>query len=282
MSDLHWERVPALRRPVVAVAFDGWFDAGEAATGAVEWLRERYDAQPLARIDIEEHFDFQQQRPEVCLDDDGGREIMWPDTRASAVALADHPHDLVLVSGVEPHLGWRQFVEYLVEIVELTGAELVVTLGALASGVPHTRPPQVAGSSTVSSLAETLGLARPTYEGPTGVVGVLHEALERHQVPAISLRVSVPHYLGGSPNPRCARSLLQHLERVTGVVTGFGDLDDEVEEWTARVDAAVQADPDVVGYVAGLEEEHDRAVEEMATSTDLAAELERFLRDRND
>ncbi|MEM9609716.1 MAG: PAC2 family protein [Actinomycetota bacterium] len=282
MSDLHWERVPALRRPVVVFAFDGWFDAGEAATGAVEWLRDRYDAQPLARIDAEEHFDFQQQRPEVSLDDHGIREIVWPDTRASAVPLAEDPHDLVLVSGVEPHLGWRQFVEHLVEVVELTGAELVVTLGAMASGVPHTRPPQVTGSSSATSLAETLGLARPTYEGPTGVVGVLHEALDRREIPAISLRVSVPHYLGGSPNPRCARALLEHLERVTGLVTGFVDLDDEVDEWSARVDAAVEADPDVVGYVAGLEEEHDRAVDEMASSIDLAAELERFLRDRND
>lgn len=282
MSDLHWERVPALRRPVVVFAFDGWFDAGEAATGAVEWLRDRYDAAPLARIDAEEHFDFQQQRPEVTLDDGGVRRIVWPDTLAAAVGLPEAPHDLVLVSGVEPHLGWRQFVEHLVEIVELTGAELVVTLGATAAGVPHTRPPQASGSSSFTSLAEPLGLARPTYEGPTGVVGVLHEALDRREVPAISLRVQVPHYLGGSPNPRCARALLEHLERVTGIETGFVDLDDEVAEWSGRVDEAVRADDDVRSYVAGLEEEYDRAVEEMASSVDVAAELERFLRDRND
>lgn len=282
MSELQWQRVPALRRPVVVLAFDGWFDAGESATGAVEWIRERVVAEPLARIDAEEHFDFQQQRPEVRIDERGIRQISWPDTTAHAAALPHAPHDVVLVSGVEPHLGWRTFVDHLVEIVELSGAELVVTLGAMAAGVPHTRPPQVSGSSSDAGLAEPLGLARPTYEGPTGVVGVLHGELDRRHVPAISLRVSVPHYLGGSPNPRCTRALLEHLERVTGIETGFTDLDDEVAEWLGRVEAAVEVDDDVRNYVLGLEEEFDRVVDEMANSIDLADELERFLRDRND
>ena len=282
MSELTWQRVPALRRPVVVLAFDGWFDAGESATGAVEWLRDRTAADELARIDAEEHFDFQQQRPEVRLDERGIRELCWPDTTAHAAPLPSAGHDLVLVSGVEPHLGWRSFVEHLLEIVELTGAELVVTLGAMAAGVPHTRPPQVSGSSSDAALAEPLGLARPTYEGPTGVVGVLHGELDARRVPAISLRVSVPHYLGGSPNPRCSRALLEHLERVTGLDTGFAELDDEVAEWLGRVEAAGEVDDDVRNYVAGLEEEFDRAVDEMASSIDLADELERFLRDRND
>ncbi len=282
MSELQWQRVPALRRPVVVLAFDGWFDAGEAATGAVEWIRDRTVAEILARIDAEEHFDFQQQRPEVRIDERGIRQISWPDTVAHAAALPDASHDLVLVSGVEPHLEWRQFVDHLIEIVELSGAELVVTLGSMAAGVPHTRPPQVSGSSSHAELAEPLGLARPTYEGPTGVVGVLHGELDRRGIPAISLRVSVPHYLGGSPNPRCTRALLEHLERVTGIETAFTELDDEVAEWLGRVEAAVEVDDDVQSYVLGLEEEFDRAVDEMASSTDLAGELERFLRDRND
>lgn len=282
MSELQWQRVPALRRPVVVLAFDGWFDAGEAATGAVEWIRDRTVAEVLARIDAEEHFDFQQQRPEVRIDERGIRQISWPDTIAHAAPLPDAPHDLVLVSGVEPHLGWRQFVDHLIEIVELSAAELVVTLGSMAAGVPHTRPPQVSGSSSHAELAEPLGLARPTYEGPTGVVGVLHGELDRRSIPAISLRVSVPHYLGGSPNPRCTRALLEHLERVTGIETGFTELDDEVAEWLGRVEAAVEVDDDVQNYVLGLEEEFDRAVDEMASSIDLADELERFLRDRND
>ncbi len=282
MSELQWQRVPALRRPVVVLAFDGWFDAGEAATGAVEWIRDRTVAEILARIDAEEHFDFQQQRPEVRIDERGIRQISWPDTIAHAAVLPDASHDLVLVTGVEPHLGWRQFVDHLIEIVELSGAELVVTLGSMAAGVPHTRPPQVSGSSSHAELAEPLGLARPTYEGPTGVVGVLHGELDRRGIPAISLRVSVPHYLGGSPNPRCTRALLEHLERVTGIETAFTELDDEVAEWLGRVEAAVEVDEDVQSYVLGLEEEFDRAVDEMASSTDLAGELERFLRDRND
>lgn len=275
-----WESVPALRRPLVIVALAGWFDAGEAATGAVEWLRERSEINSLAVIEAEEFFDFQQQRPIVAYDDDGNRGITWPDTLVEALPLASPTHDVVLVHGTEPHLAWPTFVRGLAEVMRVCRAELVVTLGSTASGVPHTRPPRVSGSASDPDLATPLGLSPPTYEGVTGVVGCLHAELDEVEIPAISLRVAVPHYLGGSTNPLATRALLEHLERVTGIETGFAELDAEVDEFLDRVGSAVEHDEDVGEYVTQLEAAYDREVEELASSVDLAAELERFLRDR--
>ncbi len=281
-SSLIWDAEPGLHRPLVVVALAGWFDAGEAATGAVEWLRAGHDVERMAVIDSDEHFDFQQQRPEVVIDDEGLREIAWPVTTVERAEVPSDARDLVLVAGVEPHLAWRAFVDDLIEIIEVCDAGLVVTLGAVASGVPHSRAPRVTGSSTDSRLAGALGLTRPSYEGVTGVVGVLHTELDRRDVPAVSLRVSAPHYLGGSPNPRAARSLLEHLQRITGVRTRFSELDEEVGAWVDRVDVAVGMDDDVRAYVNQLEEAYDAEVEALAESTDLAAELERYLKERGD
>lgn len=281
MSPVNWESVPALRRPLVVVALAGWFDAGEAATGAVEWMRERTETIPLATIDSEEYFDFQQQRP-IVANIDGERTITWPDTLVEAIPGASPTHDLVVVHGVEPHLGWPGYVDALDDIIRVCRADLVVTLGSMAAGVPHTRPPRVTGSATDPDLATPLGLSQPTYEGVTGVIGVLHARLDQRAVPAISLRVATPHYLGGAANPLAARALLEHLGRVTGLDTGFAELDDEVGEWLERVGAAVEHDDDVNEYVVQLQEAYDREVEELASSVDLADELERFLRDRED
>lgn len=279
MTELIWEDEPDLRRPLVLVALEGMFDAGEASTNALDALVEQLGARPLATIGSEDHFDFQQQRPLVTFDDQGRRVIQWPDTHVYSAPAPERPHDLVLVRGVEPHLAWRSWVARLMEVVRAVGSEMVVTLGATPAGVPHTRPPRVTGSSADAELATTLGLSRPTYTGPTGVIGALHEALDRSRYRAISLRVAVPHYLGGSPNPRATRALLEHVERVTGVATGLAALDDEVTEWMERVAAAVVLDDDVTEYVSQLEQAYDRELDQIASSVDLAAELERFLQD---
>ena len=280
MSDVEWEEVPGLRRPILVAAFEGWFDAGESATAAVEWLQTRYDAPLVASIPAEEYFDFTQRRPEVRLDDDGDRMILWPDNDVHAANVDGHDHDLLLLGGVEPHLRWNAFCDSVLEVVHDCHCALVVTLGAMVAGVPHTRPATVTGSTTNRELAGRLGLGQPTYQGPTGIVGTLHQRLHVADVPTVSLRVGIPHYVAGPPNPKGTMALLQHLEHVTGFRTGWADLEPAVSEWEQRVNAAVADDDDVLEYVRQLEDEVDRRIErDLPSGDDLAAEFERFLRD---
>ena len=282
MSDVRWGQIPEVRKPILLAAFEGWFDAGTSATTAVEWLRDRYEAEPVAAIDAEEFYDFTQQRPEVRLED-GDRVIVWPETAVHAAAVAGSDNDLALMAGVEPHLRWRTFTEDVIEVAQRLDCPLVVTLGAMVGGVPHTRPSTVTGSTTSTELGSRLGLGRPTYEGPTGIVGTLHDGLDRVGIPAVSLRVGVPHYVAGPPNPKGTRALLQRFEQVTGIRTGWPDLDRAVAEWEERVSAAVSSDDEVVDYVHQLEEEVDRrATEELPSGDDLAAEFQRFLREQDE
>ncbi len=278
-----WLReTPPLRSPVLVAAFDGWFDVGGAATGALEWLDAADRVTEIARVDADPFFDFTQQRPLVRLGPDGDRLIEWPDTSVHAHDVAGGPRDLVSVNGPEPHLRWRTFVDALLEIVDTTRAVMVVTLGAHPADVPHTRPLPVAGSATEPDLAAALGLDPPSYEGPTGVVGVFQERLGRLGIPSASLRVAVPHYVTSDPSPKASMALLERLERVTGLDTRWADLADEASAWERRVDAALADEPDVATYVARLEAAADaRAARELPTPDDLAAEFERYLRRRS-
>jgi PAC2 family len=269
-----------LRQPLAVVALEGWFDAGGAATGAVEWLVDRRRASPVAHIEAEEYFDFQQQRPEVRMDDDGQRSIDWPDTRVHLAAYPAGAHDLLLVNGIEPHLRWRQFVDDVMETIRQSGAQLVITLGAMVAEVSHNRPVVVTGSATDVRLGRRLGLQPPTYQGPTGIIGVLHSALQESGTPAVSLRVPVPHYIASPPNPAGTQALLRRLEQVTGLSTDFAGLDDDVREWRRQVSLAVEADDEVAEYVRGLESTSDP--DDLPSGDDLAAEFERFLREQND
>ncbi|MEE9416562.1 MAG: PAC2 family protein, partial [Acidimicrobiales bacterium] len=224
-------------------------------------------------------FDFQQQRPNVRIED-GKRIIDWPDTRCYALRSGDD-RDILTIEGVEPHLRWRTFAEQIVEIGKATGAELFVTLGAAPGMVPHTRPIEVVGSATDAELALRLGLGRPSYEGPSGVMGVIHDALDASGLPVISLRVSVPHYVMGEPSPKATQSLLRRLESVTGVPTESDGLDELVTSWQEMVDSAVVGDPEVLAYVSELESNFDESGNLDLTGVDLAAEVEAFLRERN-
>jgi hypothetical protein len=297
-DELLWSATPQLRRPLVVLAFRGLFDAGNAATAAVEWLAQRDGAQLLARIDPERFFDFQQQRPLVQLDEDGRREIVWPFNdfiaipfdslvRPEAMGAADAAsagsatsgrRDLVVCAGYEPHLRWRTFASYIVDVVRRCDAEMVVTLGAMVGLVPHTRPLPVTGSAANPELARRLGLGSPSYEGPTGVVGTLHEQLDAAGIPVVSLRVAVPHYVPAPPNPKATAALLQRFERVTGIPTWHQQLDDEGREWQEQVTVVAADDPQVVGYVRRLEEQYDDE-EPLPSGDDLAAELEAYLRE---
>jgi proteasome assembly chaperone (PAC2) family protein len=282
VSELVWSSKPNLQRPILLAAFEGWFDAGEAATGAIDWLAKRYDTDLIAFIDAETFFDFQQQRPIVHFAEEGHREIEWPHSTASASAIEDANHDLLLVSGVEPHLRWKTFSDSVAEIATTAGAELVITLGSNYGTVPHTRPPDVIGSSTNHSLATRLGLGEPSYQGPTGVIGALHQRLEDAGIPVISLRVNTPHYVQGGHNPNATQALLRRLALICGFDTDAAGLDQEIVEWQARVTEAVGEDLEVSQYVAMLEQQIDESVEPLGGLGDLAAEVEAFLREQND
>ncbi|MDG2427090.1 MAG: PAC2 family protein [Acidimicrobiales bacterium] len=285
MSDLRWTAaehlVPKLDRPILVVAFRGLFDAAGSATSAVQWLVEHLDALEVGEVDPESFYDFTQERPIIEFDAEGVRRIRWPSNRVLVARTPDGERDLVLMPGVEPHLRWRTFTEALRETATITGSQLVVTLGSMSGMSPHTRPPAVTGSSTNHDLANRLGLDQPSYQGPTGVVGVLHDTLDTAGVPVISLRVSVPYYLPESPNPKATRALLRRFEQVSGVNTAFADLDESATEWQIRVDEAVAGDIEVTAHVRRLESQLDQSETLMPRGDDLAAELEAFLRSQD-
>ena len=280
VSDLLWTENPDLRRPLLLVAFEGIFDAAESATSALRWITERADeTTPIAEIDPERFFNFQEARPMARITEDGSRVIDWPKTEVRAVRTSSN-RDLVVMTGIEPHLRWGAFSDHVVEVARRSRCEMVVTVGALIAMVPHTRPFAVTGSAIHPELARRLNLSKPTYEGPTSLIGVLNERLERANIPVIALRVSVPHYVPGPPNPKATRALLRRLQHTTGVETSYEELDREVSEWSSRVDQAVASDDESQDYVARLERQVDSDEEMLPSGDDLAAELEAFLRDQ--
>ncbi|MFT7597463.1 MAG: hypothetical protein ACI8TP_000381 [Acidimicrobiales bacterium] len=280
MSEVRWKDVPPLRRPLLLMAFEGLFDAAESATEALAWVRDRNDAAEVAEIDPETYFNFNETRPMVRFDDDGKRVIDWPTTRVWACTTGAE-RDLLLMTGIEPQLRWRSFADDVLEIVRRSGAEMAVTVGAMVAMVPHTRPFPITGSAANPELARRLGLDRPSYQGPTGVVGVVHDRLDRSGVPVMSLRSSVPHYVPGPPNPKATRALLRRIQQTTGVPTSYEELDGAVKEWAERVDQAVQSDDESRDYVARLERQVDSNEDLLPSGDALAAELEAFLRDHS-
>lgn len=259
------------------MAYGGLFDAGSAATQALEWIRDHTDSVEIAEIESENFFNFQEQRPIVTLQD-SMRTVSWPSTKVWA-CRTDSMRDLVVMTGVEPHLQWRTFADHVVEIARRSGAEVSATIGAMVAMVPHTRPFAVTGSAPNVALAERLGLGQPTYQGPTGVVGVINERLDHFDLPVISLRVAVPHYVPASPSPKAIQSLLRRIEQVTSAKTQYEELDGEASDWVRRVDTAVASEPESQSYVKRLESQVDSNEESLPSGDDLAAELEAFLRD---
>ena len=278
----HTEGLAPLNRPIMVVALTGWFDASGAATGALEWLLRDRVAPIVASIDPDPFYDFTQERPEVWLDDDESVVVRWPANEFRIARFPGSAHDLVVLSGVEPHVRWNTYCACVTAMATRLGCDVVVTIGANADQLPHTRLPQVVGSSTNEELIRRLALSRPQYQGITGVIGVLQERLERADIPAISLRVGVPHYLGNAQHPKSSAALLRHLEHVLGLPTSHIELNGEIERWQSLHDEAVAEDPQAAGYVQMLERQFDRRAEAMlATGDDLAAELEAFLRDQS-
>ncbi len=278
-----FDMIAPLHRPIMVLALRGLFDIAEVATDAVETLTADRVAPIVASIDPDPFYDFTQERPLVEFDDDDTRVILWPQNEFRIVRFPGGSHDLVLMSGVEPHLRYATFADSIISVAQSLQCEMVVTLGAAPEAIPHTRPPGVVGSSTNDGLVRALGLSRPQYQGVTGLVGVLQERLDRANLPAVSLRVGVPHYLGNAKHPQASAALLAHLEHVLGVPTGHASLAEDAMRWRSLHDEAVAEDDQAAPYVMMLEREYDRRTEAaMPSGDDLAAELEKFLRDQRD
>ncbi len=283
MEAVEWTARPDLRNPVAVVAFEGWGDAAEASSEAATFLLEHSPrAEPFAVILPEEFTNFQLQRPTVAIDELGTRHVHWPATTCYALELPDHPIDMVVVLGDEPHLRWSAFSGHLVDILRAIGVQRVITMGAFLGQVPHTRPVPIIGVSNQPELVERYGLLSSNYEGPTGIVGVLNEAFGRAGFESLSLWAAVPHYLAANENPKATRALLAKLTQITGVLLDASELDAEVADFEERVTAAVRSSSDLVRYVEALEksqadEQPTLAAPEAAQQ--LVEEIERFLRE---
>ncbi len=281
MTEVEFFDAPRLQRPLLLIAFAGLFDAAEAATDALAWIKDRSEAEKYAVISSEGFVNFQQARPRARFDSDGNRKIDWPDTTVWSCRRPG-TRDVLVMLGVEPHLRWQSYADAVLSVARSSGAEMVITVGSMISMVPHTRPLAVTGSAADPELSRRLNLANPTYQGPTGLVGVLNQRLDAARFPVVSLRVSIPHYVPSPPNPKATRALLRRLQQTMGLETGYEELDPAVSEWAMRVDQAVAADGDSREYVTGLEHQVDSDEQLLPKGDDLAAELEAFLRERSD
>jgi predicted ATP-grasp superfamily ATP-dependent carboligase len=258
----------------MVAAFRGWNDAGGAASLAAGYLRAVTDAERFAVVDPDPFVDYQQTRPSVTLEDGYVRRVEWPETEI----LASEEHDLVLVMGPEPNMRWRAYTDSICELADRIGVELVVTLGALLADTPHTRPVPVSSTASDQELIDRLGLARSNYEGPTGIVGVMHDACARVDLRSASLWAATPHYVSAAPNPRAAVALLERLTDLVGTPGPSGELVRAASEYAVRVAAAVADDPELVAYVEQLESAAD--AEDPPTGEDLARDFERYLREQ--
>jgi proteasome assembly chaperone (PAC2) family protein len=270
---------PELDRPVLIAAFKGWNDAGESATEAASFLKEAWDAQPFARLDPEDFFDFQVTRPVVRLADGVSRVIEWPSCEFSFGRAGGR--DVVVFIGIEPNVRWRTFATSIVDVGKALGAERLVTLGAFLADVAHTRPVPVVGSAQTEEDAERLGLQSSRYEGPTGIVGVLHDVSNRSQLPSVSFWAAAPHYLPAGVNPKATLALVQRISTFLGTDVDVTELLPSVEAWEQRVSELVAENDTLTEYVQRLEEAANDQVQmgNLPSGETLAAEVERFLRE---
>jgi proteasome assembly chaperone (PAC2) family protein len=273
---------PELTRPVMVAAFRGWNDGAQAASLAAGYLAKTWDAERFAEIDPETFFDFQATRPHVSLEEGLTRRIDWPETGFYHARPDGLDRDVVLLLGIEPNLRWRTFSELVVGLARDLGVELMITLGALLADVPHTRPAPVTGSATDKELVERLGLSASRYEGPTGIVGVLHDACRQSGIPSASLWAAVPHYVSLTPSPRGALALCERLGALIGVQVEAEELEEAARTYEEQVSEAVASDEETAAYVDELERRAEQLEEasELPSGDALAAELTRFLRER--
>lgn len=310
MEHVRWLAEPTLRRPMMIAAFTGWNDAGDAASNSVRHLVESWQAQPLAEIDPEEFTDFATVRPHVRLTDEQKRTIVWPTVGLWSASTPGG--DVILALGPEPALRWRLFTDQLLSVAQQFDVSMVLTLGALLADVPHTRPVQLIGTATEIDIIERFGLQRSRYEGPTGIVGVVHDACTRADVSSASLWAAVPAYASQVPSPKASLALIERACEMLGTPGPTAQLKNDAQEYDSRVSTFVADDSDLMGYVARLEsmadsgqlvddeyfddndddddddvvggeggEDSEVAVAAELNSEELVAEVERFLRDQD-
>jgi predicted ATP-grasp superfamily ATP-dependent carboligase len=287
MQPLIWDRRPdGLRAPAMVCSFSGWNDAGDAASTATAFLAQALGAERFAKTDTEEFYDFQANRPHVQIDETQARVISWPSVEIFEARAPRAPRDLVIVQGAEPSMRWPSFSGLIVDLAEALDVQLVVTLGALLADVPHTQPVAMTGFASDASMIERIGLKSSRYEGPTGIVGVLHAKCTEASLPSASIWASVPHYVAAASSPKAALALLRKLELIVGVSVDVSELEQAAGEYEHQVGLAVQSDPDIQAFVERLER---RAAEDGQSTISpqdlpsgdlLAREFQRFLRQR--
>ncbi len=302
MQPLIWDRRPTgLRAPAMVCAFEGWNDAGDAASTAVAFMSAALEAERFAHIETEEFYDFQANRPRIRLSgrEDGHREIEWPSVEIYEARVPGAQRDLVLVQGVEPSLRWRSFSALIVELAEALGVQMVLTLGALLADVPHTRPVAMTGFASDPLLIERMGAHRASdYEGPTGIVGVLHSASTDAGLPSMSLWASIPHYVAAAASPKAALALVRRVEGLLGVSLDTAELEKATAAYERQVGLAVSSNPDVQAFVDRLEQDEDEEgdedeaadgevhlpllLDDLPSGDLLASEFQRFLRQRGE
>lgn len=279
-----FDGLPVLRSPVAIAAFEGWNDAADASTAVVEHLEQEWGAEPIAALDPEDFYDFQVNRPTVTMSDGETRRIEWPTTRFSVATPPDAERDIVLIRGIEPSMRWRTFCEQVLEVCHSLEVSRIVLLGALLADVPYTRPLPVSGSAprgaATTDTPERLGLTPTRYEGPTGIVGVLHDACVRADLEAVSFWVHVPHYANNPPCPKATLALLHRVEEVLDLPVPTGDLAKESSEWEERLKQAAEQDAELAEYVRELEERSGDAGLQPLSGDEIAQEFEKYLRRR--
>ncbi|HEU4599320.1 MAG TPA: PAC2 family protein [Solirubrobacterales bacterium] len=286
MDSLTWEGdLPHLRSPVLVCAFRGWNDAAAAASTALTSIVQVLDSELIARLDPEEYFDFQATRPTISLDEGQTRKIDWPENNLIAVRVPAADRDLVLLDGTEPNLRWRTFSETIATAADALGVEMVITLGALIAEVSHTLPVPITGLASSQELVDELELERSSYEGPTGIVGVVHDLCRRNGIDSASLWAAVPHYVAAVPNPKAALALLRRLEGLTGIAVEASELEEEAADYEEQIGRAVAANPEIEELVSRIEAEQVDLLDgqsELPSADTLAREFQRFLRQRGD
>jgi len=274
------EDLPTLSSPVVVGAFEGWNDAGDAATGAVEHLELIWDARPLVALDPDDYYDFQVNRPTVSLVDGITRRLSWPTTRISLCRPAGADRDVLLMRGIEPNMRWRGFCDEILAVLAELDVQSIVLLGALLADAPHTRPVPVTGSAYDAASAARFALEQSRYEGPTGIVGALQDAAVRTGLPSITFWAALPHYISQPPNPKATVALLQRVEEAIEIRVPLAGLPEQTVDWQRMVDDMAAEDSEVSEYVKRLEEKAGAADLAHTSGESIAREFERYLRHR--
>ncbi|CAB4916033.1 unannotated protein [freshwater metagenome] len=288
MPPLIWESRPdGLRAPALLCSFSGWNDAGEAASSALRFLGSQFGATRFAKLDPDEFFDFQETRPTIRLVDGRTREVEWPTVEIWAARVPRAPRDLIIVSGPEPSMRWRGFCSSLLELSEALGVQMSITVGALLADVPHTRPVPLVGLASDDSLIDPASLSPTSYEGPTGITGVVYSAFQDAGIPSVSLWASVPHYVAAAPNPKASLALVRKIESLVGIAVDASELERAALDYERRVSAAVSGDDGVRRFVERLEQAADAELpeldeEDVPSGDVIARDFQRFLNQRGD